>query len=97
MIFFVYSSSPSSAFSAEPDHERDLLAREVVLVEKVLDLLLDELEELLVVDHVGLVEEHDHVRHADLAGEQDVLARLRHRAVGGGYDEDRPVHLRRDR
>ena len=29
----------------------------------------------------------------DLAGEQDVLARLRHRAVGGRDDEDRAVHL----
>ena len=33
------------------------------------------------------------VRHADLAREQDVLARLRHRAVGRGDDEDRAVHL----
>ena len=30
-----------------------------------------------------------------LAGEQDVLARLRHRAVGRGDDEDRAVHLGR--
>ena len=34
------------------------------------------------------------MRHADLAGEQDVLARLRHRAVDGRDDEDRAVHLR---
>ena len=40
-----------------------------------------------------LVQE-DHDRgHADLAGEQDVLAGLRHRAVGGGNDEDGAVHL----
>jgi hypothetical protein len=50
-------------------------------------------EELLVVDHVGLVEEHDDVRHAHLTGEQDVLARLRHRAVGRRDHEDRAVHL----
>ena len=31
--------------------------------------------------------------HADLAGEQDVLAGLRHRAVGGRDDQDRAVHL----
>ena len=76
------------------DDERDVVAREVVLGQQVADLDLDELEELLVVDHVGLVEEHDDVRHADLAGEQDVLARLGHRAVGRGHDEDRAVHLR---
>ena len=75
------------------DDERDVVAREVVLGEQLADLDLDELEELLVVDHVGLVEEHDDVRDADLAGEQDVLTRLRHRAVGGGHDEDRAVHL----
>src|SRR5690348_17621332 len=32
-------------------------------------------------------------RHLHLPGEQDVLARLRHRAVGRGDDEDRAVHL----
>ena len=73
--------------------ERDVVAREVVLGEQVADLDLDELEELLVVDHVGLVEEHDDVRHADLAGEQDVLTRLRHGAVGRRDHEDRAVHL----
>ena len=74
--------------------ERDLVARELVLGEQLADLDLDELEELRVVDHVGLVEEDHDVGDADLAGEQDVLARLRHRAVGGGDHEDRAVHLR---
>ena len=31
--------------------------------------------------------------HLDLAGQQDVLAGLGHRAVGGGDDQDRAVHL----
>jgi uncharacterized membrane protein (DUF4010 family) len=35
------------------------------------------------------------VRHADLARQQDVLARLRHRAVGRRHHQDRAVHLRR--
>ena len=56
-------------------------------------LHLDELEQLRIVDHVRLVQEDDDVRHLDLAGEQDVLARLGHRAVGGRHDEDRAVHL----
>src|SRR4051812_47257391 len=75
------------------DDERDVVARELVLVEQVADLDLDELQELLVVDHVRLVEEHDDVRHAHLTGEQDVLARLRHRAVRRRDHEDRAVHL----
>src|SRR4051812_11268588 len=74
--------------------ERDVVAGELVLAEEVADLDLDELEELLVVDHVRLVEEDHDVGHADLAGEQDVLARLGHGAVGRGDHEDRAVHLR---
>ena len=44
---------------------------------------------------VRLVQEHDDRRHPDLARQQDVLARLGHRAVGGRDHQDRPVHLRR--
>ena len=75
-------------------HERDVVAREVVLGEELAHLELDEVEELGVVDRVDLVEEDDDVGHFHLAGEQDVLARLGHRAVGGGHDEDGAVHLR---
>ena len=75
--------------------ERDVVAGEVVVGEQLAHLHLDQLEQLLVVDHVGLVEEHDDVGHADLAGEQDVLARLGHRAVGRRNHQDRAVHLRR--
>ena len=75
--------------------DRDVVAGEVILRQKLAHLELDEVEELGVVDHVDLVHVHDERRHADLTGEQDVLAGLRHRAVGGGDDEDRAVHLRR--
>ena len=47
-----------------------------------------------VVHLVGLVHEHDDVGHADLTGQQDVLAGLRHRAVRSGHNQDRAVHLR---
>ena len=57
------------------------------------DLQLDELEELLVVDHVGLVQRDQDVGHTDLTGQQHVLTGLRHRAVGGGDHQDRAVHL----
>jgi hypothetical protein len=83
----------SSRLQRGADDERDVVAGEVVLGEQLANLDLDQLEQLLVVDHVGLVEEHDDVGHAHLTGEQDVLARLRHRAVGGGNHQDRPVHL----
>ena len=72
----------------------DLVAGEIVLGQKLANLELDQLEQFRIVDHVDLVHEHDQRRHADLAGEQDVLAGLRHRAVGGRHDQDRAVHLR---
>ncbi len=75
--------------------DRGGVAREVVLVEQLAHFHLDQLEQLGVVDHVALVQEHDDVRHADLARQQDVLARLRHRAVSGRAHQDRAVHLRR--
>ena len=73
--------------------DRGVVARELVRVEQLANFHLDELEELLVVDHVALVQEDHDVGHADLTGEQDVLAGLGHRAVGGGDNEDGAVHL----
>ena len=75
--------------------DRNVVAREVVLREQFADFHLDELEQFRIVDHVALVQEHDHRGNADLLGQQDVLAGLRHRAVGGRHHQDRAVHLRR--
>ncbi len=75
------------------DHRR-VVARVVVLAQQLAHFELDEVEQLGVVDEVALVEEHDDLRHVHLAGEQDVLARLRHRAVDRAHHEDRAVHLR---
>ena len=76
-------------------HDRGGVAGELVLVEQLAHFHLDELEQLGVVDHVALVHVDDDVRHAHLARQQDVLARLRHRAVGRAHHQDRAVHLRR--
>ena len=75
--------------------DRDVVAGELVLREQLAHFELDQVEQLLVVHHVDLVHEHDDGGDADLAGEQDVLARLRHGAVGGGDHQDGAVHLRR--
>ena len=74
-----------------------VVSRELVLGEQVAGLHLDEVDKLVVVDHVALVQEDDDVGHADLTGEQDVLAGLGHGAVGGGDNQDRAVHLGRTR
>src|SRR5216684_3276013 len=78
----------------DPDHGQ-IVAGELIDAEQFPDLKLDELEDLLVVHHVGLVERDHDVRHTDLAGQQHVLAGLRHRAIRRGDDQDRAVHLRR--
>ena len=69
------------------------VAGEAVLLEKITDFHLDEVEQLGVVDEVALVEPDDDLGDVDLLGEQDVLAGLGHGAVGGGHDENRAVHL----
>jgi hypothetical protein len=60
---------------------------------QVADLELDELEELGVVHRVGLVECHDDVGDADLAGQHNVLTGLGHGALARGDHQDGPVHL----
>ena len=77
--------------------DRNVVAREIVAGKQLADLHLDELQKLFVVDLVDFVHEHDDVRYADLTGEQNVLAGLRHRTVRRRYDQDRAVHLRRAR
>ena len=66
---------------------------EVLCSEELAHLHLDQLDDLVVINHVGLVQRDQDVRHADLTREQHVLAGLRHRAVGGGDHEDGAVHL----
>ncbi len=78
-------------------HDGDVVAGEAVLLEQLTHLELDEVDEveqLGVVHQVDLVHEDHQRRHAHLAGEQDVLARLGHGAVGGRHDQDAAVHLR---
>ena len=77
--------------------DRNVVAREVVGRQQFANFEFDELEQFLVVDHVDLVQEDDESRNADLTGEQDVLAGLRHRAVSSRHDQDAAVHLRRAR
>ncbi len=69
-----------SAGSEAPRTTGALSPSNLYFVEQLADLHLDQVEHLRVVDRVALVEEHDDVVQADLAGEQHVLARLRHDA-----------------
>ena len=72
-----------------------IVAGELIGGEQLAQLQFHQLEEFRIVHHIGLVHVDDQARHVHLAGEQDVLARLRHRAIGRRYHEDRAIHLRR--
>ena len=93
-IDWTHFSSPSSALRPETRTTGASSPSKPWLASSSRHLELDELEDLLVVDHVGLVERDEQVRHADLLGEQHVLTRLGHRAIGRCDHEDRAVHLR---
>src|SRR5690606_8756160 len=73
--------------------DRGVVAREVVLGQQLAHFHFDQLQQLGVVHHVGLVQEDDDVRHAHLAAQQDVFTRLGHGAVSGRAHQDRAVHL----
>src|SRR5207249_1209053 len=64
-------------------YDRDFVAWKFILCEQIAHFHLNEIEKLGIIDHVDLVQEDDDRRHTDLAREQDVLTRLRHRAICG--------------
>jgi hypothetical protein len=84
---------------AERGHanDRQIVAGKLILRQQLANFQLDELEQFGVFHHVDLVQGNHDVRHTDLAGEQDVLTRLRHGAVRRRDHQDRAVHLRRAR
>ncbi len=77
--------------------DRDFVTRKFILREQIANFHLHEIEKLRIIHHVDLVQEDHDGRHADLAGQKNVLARLRHGAVSCAHDEDGAVHLRRAR
>ena len=59
----------------------------------VRELHFDQVEQLFVVNHIALVQEHNDLGHANLTSQQDVLTGLRHRAIGCSNNQDSAVHL----
>ncbi len=90
----VHRAALQSLQRRAPD-DRNVVAREVVGGQQLAQLQLHQVQQLRIVHHVALVHEHHDVGHAHLTGQQDVLARLRHRTVGRRHHQDRAVHLRR--
>ena len=73
--------------------DRNFIAGEFVGAQELADFHVNQFDQFGIVNLVGLVHEDDDGGDADLAGEQDVLAGLGHRAVRGGDEEDGTVHL----
>jgi hypothetical protein len=73
----------------------DVVARELVLAEQLADSISTSSRSSSSSTRSTLFRKTTMARHADLTGEQHVLAGLRHRAVGGADDQDRAVHLGR--
>src|SRR5690606_25932012 len=78
-------------------HDRRVVAREFVGRQKVTHLHRDQLQQLRVVHLVRLVQVHHDVGNPYLPRQQDVLPRLRQRAVRRAHHQDRTVHLGRSR
>ena len=78
-------------------HDRNVVAREVVLAQQFPHFQFHQIQQFRIVDHVHLVQEHHDRRNAHLTRQQDVFPRLRHRAVRRRNHQDRAVHLRRAR
>ncbi len=80
-------------FQGTASDDRNFIARKLVLSQEFPHLQIDEFEQLWVIDSVALVHVHHNGRHADLSRQQDMLTRLWHRPIGGGHDQNRPIHL----
>ncbi len=70
-----------------------IIAIKLVSVQKFANFHFHQFQHFFIVDEVHFVHEHDNTRNAYLASQQDVLAGLRHRAVGSGNDENSAIHL----
>ena len=73
--------------------DRGIVAREVILAQQLTDLHLDQIQQLLVVDHIALVHKDNDIGHADLTSQQDVLTGLGHGTIGSSNDQNSAVHL----
>src|SRR6185312_5702997 len=72
---------------------RCLVAVKALRGEEFANFHFDQVEEFFVINHVGLVQCDQQVGNANLAGQQNVLAGLGHRAVSRSNHQDSAVHL----
>src|SRR5437868_6746671 len=78
-------------------HHRRVIPRKLILVQQLPDLELHQLQDLLIINHVRLVQRHHNRRHPHLTRQQHMLTRLRHRTIRRRHHQNRAIHLRRTR
>ena len=66
---------------------------EFILIKDFSNLHLNEFEHFLILNHIALVQEHNHTRNVYLTSEKHVLTCLRHRTVSCSNNKNRTVHL----
>src|ERR1700733_10134178 len=86
-----FSVQPAQGRAA---NDRHIVPGEVVLRQELADFHLHQVCQLFVFHRIALVQKHNNVGNAYLAGEQHVLLGLRHGTVGRRHYQDRSVHLR---
>ena len=60
----------------------------------MMGISFDQFQQFGIVNLIDFVHVNDQRRNADLTSQQNVFARLRHGAVGGGNNQNRAIHLR---
>ena len=78
---------------SRPTDDRNVIAGEIVLAEKLTHLKLNQIQKLLIVNHVHFVHEHNDSRNTNLSRKKDMLSSLRHGAVSSGHNKNSAVHL----
>src|ERR1700688_2375300 len=76
-------------------NDGNAVAGELVALQEFANFQLHQFEQFRVFHHVAFVQEHHNGGHADLASQENVLARLWHGAVCRRNYQNRAIHLRR--
>ncbi len=78
-------------------NHRHIITRKLILRQKLTSLHLHQLQQLLIINHVSLVQSNNNRRHPNLTSQQHMLPRLRHRTIRSRHHKNRPINLRRTR
>ena len=81
------------SFKSGTSDNRDVISWEVILGKKLTNLHLNQLKELVIVNHITFVHEYNDVRNTYLTGKKDVLFCLSHNTICSSNNKDSTIHL----